>query len=476
MNPSFVGQNKNLNGKRCFLTQQNGDSENTYFLNLLGPEGDLLSSIEFSRPKEWFPVDAVTLGERIALFYNQIDRQNRSSSAGALIIDPGEEEIVDELIYGSQFIGDWNGNDKKGATLQTFEKALESFRDPSLSVPFDFKYFLAHSPLDNQHLLYRYDYSRDELFLKIKWLNDDLEVINEKELMIDEGRVNVAIYVNNKAELFVLNTDALGLLELVRFDSSLQDFDFLQVPPGHTMRDDFMFKFLDDDNVFVASKVDYEGELEGLFYAKFNFKEGDVDKIHFFQIEDELKESVDSLNEAVYGEGVDWDEFHLVIFESYNEEELLLGIEEVHIESSGKKYYPWQIDAPSEFQVHKSVMLDGMIGLFSFNIYDENRWLYWIPKKGKSDINNFAYLPNFQTNFSGGDRIDFFLRNQEKSSELRKANFDYYYALEPSEKTLEAPQKNSSYFPGLMFSTKSGKLMMPFESKDGSTGVSEIRD
>ncbi len=471
VNPSFVGQNRSIHGYRAFLTKEKGDGSNTYFLNLVGENGALEKSIEFSRLKNWFPVDLSEYGDDLVLFFNQIDRETRKSTSGALIIDIEDEEISDEIQFDDVFIGEWAGNDAKGATLQSFERAMESFRDPGLSIPFDYKFFLAHSPSGDQHLLYRYDYSKEDLFARILWLNESLEVTNQKELMLDQGRVNVALYVNDVSDLFVLNTDALGLMELVKFDSSLQDFDFLQVPPGHAARDDFILKFLTDDLVFVASKVDYEGEFEGVFYAKFNFVEGDVDRIHFFKVEDELKERVDSINMAAYGENVDWDEFHLVLFEAYNEEELLIGIEEVHIESSGKKYYPWQIDEPTEFQAHKSVIMDGMIGLFSFNLYDENRWNFWIPKKGKNDILKYAVLPNFQTDFEGGDRIAFYERNYEKSAEIKRVDFDYYYALEPKEEMISIGEKNANYFPGLLFKGSENAVLLPYETKNGSAGI-----
>lgn len=474
INASFAGQGKEFDRYQVYLTKKPGTTSNFFFVNLVDGSGSLLNSIELEKPLDWFPVDFVVNATKLFLFFNQINREDGTSSSGAVLLDFDSQLESDEYNFDNISIGEWAGNEEKGATLQSFEKALESFRDPRTHVPFELKYYLAGSPSGNNLLLYRFDYSQEHLEANLLWIDSEMKVLSKKSMRIDEARVNVGIYINDKAEVYVLNTDALGLMELVRFDSSLQDFDFLQVPPGHAMRDDFILNFQDDRTVFVACRVDYEGEFEGIFYAKFNFNDAEVERVHFYQISDEIKEKVDSINISNYGKALDWDDFHLVFFRAFNEEELLVGIEEVMIESSGKKYFPWQIDAPSVFIAQKSVIMDGMMGLFSFNIYDELRWSFWIPKEGKQSLDKYAFLPNFNTDFKGGDRIGFYLRGISKDSWLKYVDFDYYYALDPKEKAIGLVNPGNLYFPGILFSSSIDAVILPFENKDGSAGLEKI--
>ncbi len=458
------------NGNHIYLTRSNGESANIFFIQGISNSGDLSFTIELDKPKDWFPVELFASEQGLFLFYNQINREERSSEMGILVLNPDEEDIKNEFLFDGYKVGEWAGNKTKGATLETFAGAKEGFIDPLEHIPFDYKYRISHSPSKGYHLVYRFDYSRPGLFVNLWWLDANMKMVATNELRIDDSRVNVEIAINDKADIFVLNTDALGLMELIKFDSTLEDFDLLEVSPSHAMRDDFKLRFVSDEEVLVASKVDYEKETEGVFYAKFNFNTEEVERINFFQIEDELKDKVDSISKAEYGQKVDWDEFHLLYFDFFNEEELLLGIEEIGIESQGKKYFPWQIDAPNEFRPTKSAIFDGMIGLFSFNIYDELRWMFWLPKSGKDDINRVAYLPNMSTDFSGGDRISFFYADPKKDAPLRKTNFDYFYAQEPNTEEYSGSQSSRKYLTGISFHSE-GKWHVPFEGKNGSSGI-----
>jgi hypothetical protein len=475
VNHSFSGQGISFQDHKVFLTQKPTEQGNVFFLNMVSNDGIRGSVMEFERSKDWFPVDLTCYDDRLFLFYNKINRESRASEKGVLIFDPESEEIVDEIGFETDVINEWNGNSSKGATLESFPKAIETFRDPLTCVPFELKYYVSHSTEGKNHLLFRYDYSRENLYVKLVLLDYQLNVLSRKELRIDESRVNVGLFVNNLADIFVLNTDALGLMELVMFDSSLQNFDLLEISPSHAMRDDYILRFQSDYKIFIASKVDYEGELEGVFYAKFNFGIKEIEKINFFHIDDEIKDFADSINHAEFGSKVDWDEFHLVLLESYNEEELLLGIEEIGIESGGKKYYSWQIDSPNDYRPNKSMVFDGMIGLFSFNYYDELRWAYWIPKFGKIDINKLSFPPNFKTGYSGGERIGINFRTMKKGTELERVGFDYFYALEPTLNNFEITSSSQLFIPGLSFFSRQGNWILPYEKRSGNSGFLSIK-
>lgn len=190
-------------------------------------------------------------------------------------------------------VGAWQSVPGKGSVAQSFENAVASGLRGDGVIPLAYQYQVRLSPDRSRVLAYAYDYSRQHLFAQLAVFDVRGKPLQREEVPIDNGAVNYGFYVHNGGEIYVLNGNAAGDIQLIEYASRGERY-LMEVPGGSGSRRQLHLQ-LTPTEAWVVATVGPAGKMAGTMVSRFELKNRSTRQVQYLP----LPETVNALRPNV---------------------------------------------------------------------------------------------------------------------------------------------------------------------------------
>jgi hypothetical protein len=292
-------------------------------------------------------------------FLVKYDTKSKITRLKAIQYQPASNQIIASAVIDSTKVGNWQTSAGKGRVRQSFENAVMSGNPQNEQVPLEYQYQVCVSP-DNQTILcYRYDYSHSTLYIQAILLNSRLGKGSNMQLPVDEGLINEEVFVNNRKDIFLLHTDELDSIFLIRYQPDSGQSTLLEVSASSSRRHSFLPFVASDDIIYIANVAESNNTLSGVMYTRFNFASERVEEVQYYILSKDMQEKVN----ASTANG----RYHLINFTSTPQKHFLLELQKRNIEATGYTYDPYAVNDLMQWRPRKSLIISGEKLLFEFD-------------------------------------------------------------------------------------------------------------
>jgi hypothetical protein len=405
----------------------NSGASSVYLLEMYDKSLGLEWSIRMVIPPNENFLDLKVQGNEAILFSVIYDQKKTTSKLYARLFDIESGSKKDEKVLGINKVGNWVDATNKGAVHKDIFDYIGSGSKPNFVTPLMYRYFLNYSPDGEKILIYFYDHSKTDLWANILIFDQNLKFISEAQLPINKGHINYGLHINNNEDVFLLNSDALGTIELIKYDLKTKVSVFLDIKPSNTGRSDFHLAFKDNDHIYVANLNKRGGELVGVMYSLFNFSTKTVDKVRYYKIPDRFiiqKDSLFALNS--YKKNISpWTNYNLVNFELTESGEKVMVLEQRDYFSPGFSYSQEAVNHVNYWYERKGQVAAEDILLFAFDNKDEIKWMNQVFKKQYSLASDGFNSIGFKFNIRSNNNIQLLFTHSEITSSSAKGKIKY---------------------------------------------------
>jgi hypothetical protein len=116
--------------------------------------------------------------------------------------------------------------------------------------------------------------------------------LSKGTVTIDMGYVNHGIYLNNKGEIFIINANSVGKVNVIRMNLETRAFDVVEIPGSNFKKDELMVQFVNDDVLYVAAVELSQEKIIGVTYSRANFATLTLDKNIFDRFDEVVQNKV----------------------------------------------------------------------------------------------------------------------------------------------------------------------------------------
>jgi hypothetical protein len=269
--------------------------------------------------------------------------------------DPRQRILID-----SATVDRWLDAPEKGKVHQDFETSIRTAGKANEFPPLEYQYQVQFSPDSRKALVYRYDYSQPTLLADVTIVDEQLQVLRRFQLPIDPYMTNRGLFINNRGDIFILNTDAEDGIHLLRYQPEREEADLLSVSASSARRTGLLLKFFTDTILYLANTAhDSKGNFGGITYSRFNFSTDQVEAVHFYSPSYDVSQQLKTLTSPGFYEPV-----QLSIQEN--------GLVEIQLEKrtltgNSFTYDPYAISRPENWQPRKIRVQSGGRVRFQFD-------------------------------------------------------------------------------------------------------------
>ena len=304
----------------------------------------------------------------------------------------------------SYTVAAWNENIHKGKVKESFIDVICEHTNAPFITPFEYKHHLVFSPDGTKFLSYVFNYGASSLTANVNIYDAYGNKLKSGKVGIDNEYVNYGIYINNKAELFVLNASNGGKVNFIKFDVDTKDFSIVELPATSFQKDDFHVRFLSDNKIVVGNtELNYKGAFSGILYSVFDFESQKVEKSIFQEYNATMKAKHVEARKAIKSikNEENWLDYDLVYFNLEQDGRIIFVLEKRSLYADG---YPHiargTFDKSHNQALEGHVQAEGII-MFSFNAADELIWTAYHPKNqvypASDGLNSISFvLDNMQ--------------------------------------------------------------------------------
>ena len=168
--------------------------------------------------------------------------------------------------------------DRRGSVKESFIDVICEHTTPSFATPFEYKHNIRFSSDESKFVSYVFDFSQRVLSASVVVYDNAGNAVKKGKVTIDAGYVNHGIFVNNRGELFIVNANNVGKVNIIRLNLDTKEFKIVEIPGSNYKKDELITQFIDDDNLIIGAVELYEEKLVGVTYAVANFVTGVLDK------------------------------------------------------------------------------------------------------------------------------------------------------------------------------------------------------
>jgi hypothetical protein len=283
-------------------------------------------------------------GRNIA-FIVKHDRKLKYTSIKAVTYSPQGKNILQQSNIDSVKINSWQSSPLKGKVRQNFENAVLSGKNSDNQAPFEYQYQISYSPDEKTILCYRYDYSQPTLYVQAFILNASLQKVKSVQLPIDDGMTNHGIFINNKAQLFILNSDEGDGIQLICYEFQTETSTLLEIAASSTRRNSFKPYFLNDSIIYIANITESNGNLTGVMYSRFNFEKERVESVQFQPLSKEMHERIHNIGNK--------GNYDLISFRLDSKQNIHIVLEKRNIAATDYMYNSYASNDPQEWKSRK---------------------------------------------------------------------------------------------------------------------------
>ncbi|MCS6822867.1 MAG: hypothetical protein NZ529_01130 [Cytophagaceae bacterium] len=311
------------------------------------------------------------------------DEKNKKTTLVAYAFDINTGNKIWEKELESYNVGDWENNPHKGKVKESFIDIVCEHVNKNFVTPIEYKHNIRFSQNNEKFLSYVYNYGESNLSASLCVYDKFCNVIAKGKVSIDNNYVNHGIYLNNAGDIFIVNANQSGKLNIIRYDLITKDFDIMELPGANFRKDDFQVAFLNDDELYVAcTESSSDGALIGVMYNKFDFKNKTLDKSVFEPISGKTGMMViqeRSNNKLLKGDE-DWKYYDIAHFIIDKDEDITIILEKRMLYAQGYPHIARDVfDVSHKVEINGHVQTEGVI-ILDFHRGGELRWASYIPK------------------------------------------------------------------------------------------------
>lgn len=289
-------------------------------------------------------------------------------------------------------------SEHRGAVKESFIDVVCEHTTPSFVTPFEYKHNIRFSPDESKFISYVYDFSQRALVVYVNLYDNAGKQINRGKVTIDNGYVNHGIYLNNTGEIFIINANNAGKVNVIRMDLTTRAFDLIEIPGSNSKKDELTVEFINDKVLYVAAVELSQEKLVGIAYARVNFETLTLDKNHFDRFDESVFKTVTEgrkTNKAIKGEE-NWMDYDLSHFFISNSEEIILVLEKRSLYADGYPHIaPGTFDKKHQVEVNGHVHAEGILVL-SYTKDSKRNWAEYIAKNqvypSTDGLNTISYV------------------------------------------------------------------------------------
>jgi len=355
---------------------------------------------------------------QLHLFSEIHDLLNKKKALKVYIFNIETGALISDKIINEQSVAPWLVYAAKGASKESFELAVSSSLTYNFNTPLEYQYHIEFSPNGKILLVYTFDYSQKTLVATTIILDTKLNVLQQGNVSVDNNFVNYGIYVNDRQELHILNCDKLGRIVFVRFDLTTRDMVFLDVQSSISKREGLKVQFLNDDEMYVANLVIANKKLDGIMYAKFNFKDRIVEKLNIHDLSEALIQTSVAVRNSkkIFSGEENWMNYQITDFYVNEYEKIILVLEKKEIESIGYNYEPGNVNDIKNWQERVGKVHAESVVMFAFNKNDELLWENYYAKNQVNDISAGINSSSYCMNISEEGKVRMVFANSDNST------------------------------------------------------------
>ncbi len=343
---------------------------------------------------------------RIILLIESADTKNKVAQLEAWSYDVKNGAELSKTVIHKVSVGEWKAQFGKAGAKETFENALGASVNEGAVTPVQYQFQVEYSPNKKKVLSYIFDYSQTNLIANAKIMDTQFQKLDSGIVPIDNGYLNYGIGINDNNEVFILNSNRGGKIVVVKYHLSTRENQLLDIQTASSKRDNLKMKIIRDDIVYVVNLNKRNGVLLGVTYAKFNFATNLIDKVHFHELSQSLKSSVEASQKTMkMSFEDDWTNYDITDFHINQFEKIVIVLEKRFLKMGE---YPYNPDAQNDietWQLRAGSSITGNMLIFSFNAADALMWENYIVKYQESMLNFGLTNSSHYVDFGLDDRI-----------------------------------------------------------------------
>ena len=331
----------------------------------------------------------------LSVIHNEVEKKTQ-------LVAYGYDVKIGSMLWNkeleSYIIAPYVEVDHRGSVKESFIDIICEHTTPNFVTPFEYKHNIRFSPDETKFVSYVFDFSQHTLAASITVYDNAGNALKKGKATIDAGYVNHGIFVNNRGELFIVNANNVGKINIIRLDVDTKEFKIVEIPGSNYKKDELITEFIDDDNLIVGAVELYEEKLVGVTYAVANFVTGVIDKHVSDKFDDavfaKVSEGRKSLK-SIKGEDnwIDYDLSHMFISAT---EGIILVLEKRSLYADGYPHIaPGTFDKKHQVEVNGHVHTEGII-LLSYGKDNARKWVQYIAKNqvypSTDGLNTISYV------------------------------------------------------------------------------------
>jgi len=298
----------------------------------------------------------------------------------------------------SYTISPYVDSEHRGTVKESFIDVVCEHTTPSFVTPFEYKHNIRFSPDESKFISYVFDFSQRSLVSNVCIYDNTGKLINSGKVTIDNGYVNHGIYLNDLGEIFIINANAAGKINVIRMDLATRAFDIVEIPGSNSKKDELMVQFSGNKILHIGAVELSQEKIIGVAYARVNFETLTLDKNHFDKFDESLFNVVTEgrkTNKSIKGEE-NWMDYDLSHFFISPSEEVIMVLEKRSLYADGYPHIaPGTFDKKHQVEVNGHVHTEGILVL-SYDKDSKRKWAEYIAKNqvypSTDGLNTISYV------------------------------------------------------------------------------------
>ena len=184
-------------------------------------------------------------------------------------------------------VGAWKHASGKGSVAQSFENALASGLKGDGIISLAYQYQVSLSPDRSRVLASAYNYSQKNLSAQLTMFDTRGKLLQREDVPVDNGAVNYGFYVHNGGEIYVLNGNAAGDIQLIEYASRGERY-LMEVPGESGNRQQLRLQLTSTD-AWVVNTVGRAGEIVGTMISRFVLKNRSTRQVQYLPLPESVR-------------------------------------------------------------------------------------------------------------------------------------------------------------------------------------------
>lgn len=389
---------------------------------------------------------------------HQVDEKRTKLEAYAFDPSNGKKLWTKEL--ESFQVGDWETHPHKGRVKENFIDLVCEHTSQDFITPFEYKHNIHFSPDNSMFVSYVYNYGEKNLTASVSIYDHSCNLVKRGKVAIDNDYTNYGFYCNNAGDLFILNANNYGKLNLIRYDLETEDFSILDLPSSNFQKEDFHVKFLDNETVYVGNSEVKEGKIMGAMISRFNFRDNQVDFSVYEEFDEAFRKKLAEerrKNKQMKGDEdwLDYDLTHLIV---NSKEEVFMAFEKRVLHADGYPHIGRQtFDKSHKVEFSGHIQAEAII-LLSFDKEAKLKWKNFILKNqvypANDGLNTVSFMlddsndSEYRILFASSENLDASLHSINLISVNPTSGTVAKSAFLPNEEKLTLVREYTLFLPG----------------------------